>query len=370
MRSCTLAVRWSKVTSFNFIDPYSLFKGAVFRLDPETAHHMAIFALSKAPAMFSLPYAGQMDSRLKIKVGTQTWSGPIGLAAGLDKDGTCVDFFTRLPFGAVEVGTVTVRPQPGNPRPRLWRYPSEEALRNQMGFNNAGMLAMREQLAQAQRHGKPIGVNLGKNKDTPEDKAHEDYCALYEMLAPHADYMVVNVSSPNTPGLRALQNEAFLDNLFKSLAPLRASVPRDLFLKIAPDMSREHVQALAQVAVAHRLSGMIATNTTADAARGPGGTSGRPLYAKAREVRAWCLEALQGSSLAMIGVGGLSSFEDVWDFWRQGGRAVQIYTSFIYQGPKLLQEVHRRTLATLEREGISNLEQLLANISHIKTPAP
>jgi dihydroorotate dehydrogenase len=260
---------------------------------------------------------------------------PIGIAAGLDKEGLVVSGLFALGFGFVEVGTVTPRPQPGNPRPRLFRVPADGALINRMGFNNPGAEAVVQHLAGAYRPG-PLGLNLGKNKDTPDAEATADYVRGGRAVRAVADYVVVNVSSPNTPGLRDLQRA---DRLLPILSGLKAEIPnRPILLKFAPDLADEDLEALCDVAVAAGAAGLIATNTTlwrpsgSVAYREAGGLSGTPLAPLARRALKLAYRRTKGS-LPLIGVGGLLTAEDLLCRLQEGASLLQAYTAFIYGGP-------------------------------------
>ncbi|TBL29973.1 quinone-dependent dihydroorotate dehydrogenase, partial [Verrucosispora sp. SN26_14.1] len=275
---------------------------------------------------------------------------PVGLAAGMDKDGAALPAWPALGFGFVEVGTVTAYPQPGNPRPRLFRLPDSEAVINRMGFNNAGAEALAARLAALPRPlGVPLGISLGKSKVTPLDEAVEDYRASYHALRGHGDYFAVNVSSPNTPGLRALQDRAHLDAL---LAALVGEKP--VLVKIAPDLTDAAIAELLEVCLARGAAGVIATNTTlgrtglapADEARSAetGGLSGRPLADRARQVVSF-VHTETGGRLPIIGVGGIVDPDDAARMFDAGASLVQLYTGFIYRGPALPRAVARAAAA-------------------------
>ncbi|HEX7745838.1 MAG TPA: quinone-dependent dihydroorotate dehydrogenase [Micromonosporaceae bacterium] len=271
---------------------------------------------------------------------------PVGLAAGMDKDGVALPAWSALGFGFVEVGTVTAHPQPGNPRPRLFRLSASEAVINRMGFNNAGARALADRLAALPRPlGVPLGISLGKSKVTPLDRAVEDYLASYRALCDHGDYFAVNVSSPNTPGLRALQDRGHLDALLSALVGAKP-----ILVKIAPDLTEAAIAEVLDVCVARGAAGVIATNTTlsrdglaaADQARSAeaGGLSGRPLGARAREVVAF-VHRETGGRLPIVGVGGILEPDDAARMFDAGASLVQLYTGFIYHGPALVRAIGR-----------------------------
>lgn len=345
---------------------YNLFKSVAFNLDAELAHFGAIKSLSTFPLVFSEIFRGPElpgKDRYKLKVGSLEWNFPIGLAAGLDKNAEAIDFFTALYFGAVEVGTVTPLPQEGNPKPRLFRYPEKRSLRNCMGFNNGGAEEVLSNILQSNKNQKILGVNLGKNKITPQEKAPEDYQVLYKKFAPVSDYLVLNLSSPNTPGLRDLQQGETLNELLSSLSELRQEKPVPLYLKISPDMAEEDLPGVINVVKENNLEGIIATNTTIMSELGQGGISGELLQEKSRRVRKLVLEHLKETpQIQMIGVGGVAGFEDFVDFWKAGGKVMQIYTSFIYQGPMILQSIQKRMEENLQHNDVSNLQTFIDNI--------
>ena len=304
--------------------------------------------------------------KYKISLNHMDWSFPVGLAAGLDKNAEAIDFFSRILFGAVEIGTVTPKPQDGNPKPRMFRYIEEQSLRNKMGFNNAGAEEILQNVLASNRNGKVLGVNLGKNKVTPEELAPLDYLTLYEKFWKVADYLVVNVSSPNTPGLRDLQRKDKLDDIFKALEDVRKKCHKPLYLKISPDLALEDLDPVINSVKEYNLSGIIATNTTIVPSLGDGGVSGRLLLDKSRIMRNAILEKVKETpSIDVIGVGGISCFDDLLDFWKAGGKAAQIYTSFIFQGPSILTNMKKDIDKFLAHYDFKNLEEALKNISHL-----
>lgn len=329
---------------------YPLARRALFCLDAEQAHHLTLAALRSAA---SLGLAGLIGERLPDNPRTVmgiTFPNPVGLAAGLDKDGSCIDGLAALGFGFVEVGTVTPRPQPGNPKPRLFRVPQAEGIINRMGFNNGGVEKFLQNVQSARWKG-PLGLNIGKNAATPIEHAVDDYLIGLEKVYPYASYVTVNISSPNTKNLRQLQGANELDAL---LAPLKEKqhaladqhgryVP--IALKIAPDLEDEQIKVIAGALTRHHFDGVIATNTTLSrdgVAHLPngnetGGLSGRPVFdASNRVIRA--LRAELGDAIPIIGVGGILSGADARAKLDAGASLVQIYSGLIYRGPALVRE--------------------------------
>ena len=278
---------------------------------------------------------------------------PVGLAAGFDKNAALTDELATMGFGFVEIGTVTPRPQPGNPTPRLFRLPQDEALVNRMGFNNDGAAAVAARLARRTNRQLIIGGNIGKNKDTPNEQAADDYVACFDALVEQVDYFVVNVSSPNTPNLRQLQEKKPLIALLQQVQArnLSRAKPKPLLLKIAPDLTDSQLDDILEIAQETQLSGLVATNTTlsrenlrtpaADvAALGAGGLSGRPLRARATEVIRYLHQRSRGL-MPIIGAGGIHSAEDAAEKLAAGAALVQLYTGFIYEGPELVSRINK-----------------------------
>lgn len=339
---------------------YPYFRACAFLLEAEQAHNLAIRSMHLAGPLLPTR-ATEIDFSVKA-LGLQ-FKNPIGLAAGLDKNAEAIDFFTHIPFGFIEVGTVTVKPQEGNERPRLFRYPSEESIRNRMGFNNLGAEIILENIKRSNNRHKILGVNLGKNKTTPNDKAAEEYALLYKIFAPVADYLVVNVSSPNTPGLRDLLSDSGLSQIFKALAAERKIIRKPLLVKISPDMTNEQMSSVVNLVKEFSLEGIIATNTTIISERGDGGMSGKIVYQKAKAVREFLLKELKETpTIELIGVGGFSKFSEIKDFWKLGGKLAQIYSSFIYQGPALLHEIETQLQSEYQQIGCKNFEEYLLAI--------
>ncbi len=350
--------------------PYALTRPFLFGLDPEAAHDLTIATLRRAQRTpLALAYAqARVDD--PIMVAGLHFPNRVGLAAGLDKNAQCIDAFDAMGFGFAEVGTVTPRPQSGNAKPRLFRLPEAQALINRMGFNNDGLQAFVENVQKARFRRcilgkKPmlLGLNIGKNADTPMEDAARDYLLGLEAVYPHADYVTINISSPNTKNLRALQGDAALDALLGALEKRRAELERQyqrrlpIFVKIAPDLDEAQIVMIAQVLLRYGLNsegepnqlwGVIATNTTLarDAVAGlpgaeqVGGLSGAPLREASNAVIAK-LRADLGEEFPIIGAGGVMSDEDALEKIHAGADLVQIYTGLIYNGPKLVQEAAR-----------------------------
>jgi dihydroorotate dehydrogenase len=344
-----------------------LVKPALFRLDPERSHELALAALGVAGTVWSRlgATAAPADPRLAVEACGLRFPSPIGLAAGCDKAARALWAWPRLGFGFVEVGTVTPRPQPGNPRPRLFRLPEDGALINRLGFNSPGADVVAARMAAARRTGRypiPLGANVGKNKDTPIEDAAADYVRAMERLHPHADFIVVNVSSPNTPGLRSLQTRENVVPLLDAVAARnRALGEKPLFVKVAPDMTRDELEAVAD-AVQGRAHGLVATNTTvrreglgSPAARESGGVSGRPLRQLATDAVAVLYRAT-GGRVPIIGVGGIMTAEDAYEKIKAGATLVEVYTGFVYGGPGMPRQAARGLVRLLDRDGIGRLQ--------------
>lgn len=328
---------------------------ALRRLDPEQAHRLAIQALKLGLALPAAPD----DPILATRLAGLDLPNPIGLAAGLDKNAEALAGLSRLGFGFVECGSVTPRPQPGNPRPRLFRLSEDRAIINRMGFNNAGLEAFAANLDRRPR-GVVVGANLGANKDT-EDKA-ADYVEGLRRLAGRASYFTINISSPNTPGLRALQGRDALDDLLGRVAEARPADGAPVFLKIAPDLSAAEIAMIVEAALAHRLDALIVSNTTLDrpaTLRSPfageaGGLSGAPLADRAMAALRAAAEAAAGR-LPLVAVGGVASGDDVMARLRAGASAVQLYSALIYAGPGLVGRIKRDLAARLRAEGFKSV---------------
>jgi dihydroorotate dehydrogenase len=330
------------------------------RLDPEVAHGLAIRALQAVP----LPAPPPDDPILGTTVAGLDLPNPVGLAAGLDKNGEALRGLARLGFGFLECGSVTPMAQAGNPRPRLFRLSEDRAIINRMGFNNAGLDAFAARLADRPR-GVVVGANLGANKDT-EDKA-ADYVAGLIRLRGLSDYVTVNVSSPNTPGLRALQGRAALDDLLGRLTEARAGDPTPVFLKVAPDLTGDELGLIVEASLDHRIDALIVSNTTLDrpeSLRSPhraeaGGLSGAPLKARAAEALRAAAAAATGR-LPLIAVGGIDSGAEAYARIRAGATAVQLYSALIYEGPGLVARIKRELADRLRADGFSTVSEAAA----------
>ena len=353
----------------------ALARPLLFALSPEAAHSLTLGVLrTSSVSVLARALSRRDDPRLAIEVWGQRHAHPVGLAAGLDKNGIAIDGFAALGLAHVEIGTITTRAQPGNPRPRLFRLTGDRAIVNRMGFNNRGVLDVSARLAA--RRTRPacvLGVNVGKSKVVDLAAALEDYVVSVRALAPVADYLVINVSSPNTPGLRDLQTESALRPLLEGVrravddaTPPRAGRRTPLLLKIAPDLADAAIDAVVDVALGAGCDGLIATNTTLarDALRasrgriaaiGAGGLSGAPLRARATAVLARVARRVDGR-VPIVGVGGVDSAEAAWEKIIHGATLVQLYTGLIYEGPGLIGRILDGLTRKLETLGLSHID--------------
>lgn len=328
------------------------------KFDPETAHGLSLTAIRAGLA----PLPGPVTSpRLRTTLAGMTLANPIGLAAGYDKNAVAIGPLSRAGFGFIEVGAATPLPQPGNPKPRLFRLTEDKAAINRFGFNNEGAAAIAARLATRKHSDVPVGLNLGANK-TATDRA-ADFAQVLALCGPHVDFATVNVSSPNTEKLRDLQGPAALAALLAGVMEVRAALPRPIaiFLKIAPDLMPDDLAAIAEVALAAGLSGIIATNTTLsrDGLRSPhkaetGGLSGAPLFEKSTRILAQLSKLTEGK-LPLIGVGGVSTPEQAYAKIQAGASAVQIYTAMVYQGISLAGDLAKGLDALMARDGHATL---------------
>ena len=335
------------------INPYSFLRPLLFQLDPEVAHDLALSNMKRAEQLGLLKYLTPCVPSAPLQVCGIDFPNPVGLAAGLDKDGRYIDALAALGFGFLEIGTVTPLAQVGNPKPRMFRLPSANALINRMGFNNDGVTACVERVKQSRywQNGGVLGMNIGKNAITPIERASEDYIKAMNAVYEVATYITVNISSPNTKNLRDLQNEEQLKQLLNSLNLARTrlsqqyGIRKPLFLKIAPDLNDAEIQLIADLLLEYQIDAVIATNTTVarDAIQGlnhseeVGGLSGAPLISLSNRVIQTLHRHLQ-NQIPIIGVGGILTGSDAKQKIDAGARLVQIYTGLIYQGPQLIQD--------------------------------
>jgi dihydroorotate dehydrogenase len=372
--------------SFLTVDIYQLaLRPLLFQLlksDPEAVHRRSLELLSSIdlntfPGSPLLKASWRqlfcsVDNRLQQTIWGNSFPNPVGLAAGFDKDGLATGIWPYLGFGFAELGTVTYHAQPGNPQPRLFRLPADQAALNRMGFNNLGSAVLAERLAarQGQLAGNPIGINLGKSKITEEQDAAADYVGSFQRLQAYGDYFVINVSSPNTPGLRNLQNVELLNPILAQIQQVNQG-RKPLLVKIAPDLAWEDIELIVQVAQQNQLAGIIATNTTINraglntktlAATGrlladeAGGISGAPVRDRSTAVIRFIYQVSQGQ-LPIIGVGGIFSAADAWDKITAGASLVQVYTGWTYQGPWLVSRILAGLLTELEKAGLDHIGQ-------------
>ncbi|MES2135046.1 MAG: quinone-dependent dihydroorotate dehydrogenase [Patescibacteria group bacterium] len=338
----------------------------LFFKDPETAHHVAlvflrIIGFPPFKQILSL-FTRVNDPALSQKIFKLTFKNPIGLAAGLDKEGQAIPGIEALGFGSIEVGTVTSHAQPGNPRPRLFRFEEDKAIINRMGFNNKGVAVMKEHLGIV-RVKVPIGVSIGKSKVTELKDAAEDYLYSFSALYDVGNYFVVNVSSPNTPNLRQLQDTDFLANIlgrlnhFRDIQPVR----KPILLKIAPDTALKAIDEILHVCKEQKVDGIIAVNTSVgrEGLHAPteesGGLSGLPIQKRSTEIIRHIHE--QAPTLPIIGVGGVFTAEDAYEKIKAGASLVQIYTAFIYEGPMVVKEINKGLAGLLKRDGFKNISE-------------
>jgi len=354
------------------------------KADPEWLHQQTIGSLNWLSQTSTYPPGSWVnhrlekslclyDSRLEQSLFGLKFPNPVGLAAGFDKDGVAANIWASLGFGFAELGTVTFHPQPGNPRPRLFRLPLDKAALNRMGFNNSGAAAMAVRLSQEKQEltrSIPIGVNLGKSKVTPLEAAAQDYLDSFRLLKDLGDYFVVNVSSPNTPGLRSLQDAAMLSAILELLQTENSS-QKPIFVKIAPDLTWEAIADIITLAKTYQLAGIIATNTTISrdglktqvieqTGKSPqseaGGISGEPLRHRSTEVIRFIWQQTQGQ-IPIIGVGGIFSPEDAWEKITAGASLIQVYTGWIYEGPLMVRRILKGLLDHLEQSGLNSISE-------------
>ena len=357
-----------------------LLRPLLFLRDPENAHNQTlslISSLSFLEAPLEWLFAVK-DARLEVRLGPLTFPNPVGLAAGFDKNGTAIRSWPGFGFGFIEIGAVTALQQPGHPKPRLYRLPKDQALINRLGFNNEGAEAIAIRLQALQNNGKvrkiPLGINIGRSKIVETKDAAADFLFTFEKLYPYGDYFTLNVSSPNTPNLRDLQEKNLLKELLsaiqtknREMARLIGSQEKPVLVKIAPDMDFSQVDEIIEVARSQRVAGIIATNATAFLRETlvtkmdePGGLSGKPLRAKATSFISHIYKAT-GEKLPIIGVGGIFTAEDAYEKIKAGATAVQILTGFVYEGPCAVKRINRGLLRLMERDGFKNISEVVGS---------
>lgn len=351
-------------------------KPVLFRMDPEKAHHLTVHglaAVSKIPGMKAI-MSGAWGSIHAEQLATEVlgirFPNPVGLAAGLDKNAHAVEGFSSMGLGFMEVGTVTPKGQEGNPKPRMFRLPPDQGLINRMGFNNEGTEAMAARLARLRSRPIPLAINIGKNKVTPNEAAHEDYEQCIRSLYAYGDFFVVNISSPNTPDLRELQHGDELKRLLAAVggemgrqAQRSGGKSKPFLVKIAPDMTEEQLEYTVQTIQGSGAAGIIATNTTISRAglthlnaRETGGLSGIPVKERSTEVIR-SVYRMTGGQLPIIGSGGIFTAEDAYEKIRAGASLVEVYTALIYKGPTLLKEINNGLLRLLQRDGLRHISE-------------
>jgi dihydroorotate dehydrogenase len=344
---------------------YQTIKSILFRFDPETAHSIAglgLRSLAYAPILLRALKNHYFVTHPSIhqKIFGIDFANPVGLAAGFDKNGEYITATPTLGFGYTEIGTITPLPQEGNPKPRLFRLKEERSIQNAMGFNNHGAEYMVKQLNKLYFFDYPIGINIGKNKVTPEERALEDYEHLLHTFKEYGDYIVINISSPNTPGLRDLQNEQFITDLFDMAKTI---TKQPIFLKIAPDMSSEDAITLCHAAINAGASGIIATNTTIDYslsrdAKDFGGISGALLREKSYQLFMTIGKEFHDKT-TLISVGGIESAEDAYERIKAGASLIQVYSMLIYNGPKMIKEINQGVIKLLKADGYNHISEAI-----------
>ena len=346
---------------------YDSIKPLLFKLQPENAHHLAETVL-RLPNICQIPFNSFLESHfitdetLKQELFGRTFYNPIGLGAGFDKNATMIRGIQTLGFGFTEIGTVTPKPQAGNPKPRMFRHIEEESIQNAMGFNNDGAYKVVKRLKQRYPFTTPIGVNIGKNKITAEKEAINDYTHLVKAFDGLGDYFVINISSPNTPGLRDLQNEEFISKLFSEAKKL-TKMP--ILLKIAPDMEIEDAVSLTKMAVEKGADGIIATNTTIDYSlvkhpKTIGGISGAVLKEKSFKIFDAIADELYGKTV-LISVGGIDSAQEAYKRIKAGASLVQILSGIVFHGPDMIMNINRELIALLKADGFENITQAIGS---------
>jgi len=355
----------------------SLFRPLLFRKDPETSHEMILALLARAEFLSAIleGFYRVQDERLVVKIGPMTFANPVGLAGGFDKNAEAPKTISSFGFGFMEIGAVTAQAQPGNPKPRLYRLPEDDALINRLGFNNEGAAAIASKLDRMRARGGrpkiPLGVNIGRTKIVETKDAVADFVTCFDKLFPYGDFFTLNVSSPNTPNLRELQEKSLLHDLVsavqeknRQLAAHAGIDPKPVLVKIAPDMDFAQVDEIIDVIETAKLTGIVATNATAVMRENlksphgsePGGLSGRPITAMVTSFIAHIYH-VTGGRLPIIGVGGIFTAQDAYEKIKAGASAVQIYTGWIYEGPAAVKRINKGLLRLIERDGLKRISQ-------------
>ncbi|MBX7482201.1 quinone-dependent dihydroorotate dehydrogenase [Qipengyuania qiaonensis] len=339
---------------------FDLARPFLFTLDPETAHGLTIRALALAPRI-----GPRTSGRLAVDVAGVHFPNPLGMAAGFDKDAEVPDQILGLGFGFAEVGSITPQPQAGNPKPRLFRLVEDRGVINRMGFNNGGANAARVRLERRAGRDGVVGINIGANKDSADRIA--DYAIMAQTMAPFASYLAVNISSPNTPGLRALQDESALSGLLDAVIEARGSGGPPIFLKVAPDLEPSDIDAIARIAIEKQLGALIVSNTTVSRpslksghAAETGGLSGAPLRDLA-QARLRDFRKATGGRVPLIGVGGIAGAEDAWARIRAGASLIQIYSAMVYGGPGLPRRILRGVEQLMQRDGFTSIAEAIGS---------
>jgi len=344
---------------------FKTLKPLIYKIDPETAHNIVetiLKTVRRCPLFFNFLIEKNFinNEMLHQKIWGIDFKNPVGVAAGFDKNATMIPAWPVMGFGWGEIGAITPKPQPGNPKPRSWRWPEFEAIQNAYGFNNEGVEVIKKRLSKIYPFVLPIGANIGKNKSTPEDKAIDDYKILVEELKDIVDFFVVNISSPNTPGLRDLLNEEFISTLFKELKNI---TNKPILIKFSPDMEDEMIINLTRLSIENKADGIIATNTTVNYGLintpiKKGGISGKPLRDRSFEVlKLVASEAFE--KVPIISVGGIDSAKEAYKRIRAGASLIQIYTAIIYKGPSVVKNINEDLIELLKKDGFSNIKEAI-----------
>ena len=365
----------------------TLLRPLLFLKDPETTHEKTLSLLSSLGFLeTTLERLFAVDNqRLEVKLGPLTFPNPVGLAGGFDKNAKAIRIWPGFGFGFIEIGAITAHPQSGNPKPRLFRLPKDQALINRLGFNNEGAEAISLKLALLQKNGEcpkiPMGINIGRGKHVETNDAVTDYLSTFEALYPYANYFTVNVSSPNTPNLRELQEKVHLAQLLEAiqkknhdLAARQRTHEKPVMVKISPDMEFNQLDEIIEVLQANKIAAIIATNATAFLRETlvtridqPGGLSGKPLRAKTLPLIRYIHTTTQGK-LPIIGSGGIFTSGDAYETIRAGATAVQIYTGFIYEGPSVVKKINRGLLKLIDRDGFEDISAVVGSEAHQSPP--